>query len=110
MSVTDKAELDFVRCVLWELNASEPLKTCRNGKDVIKTGEWLEPWDKWSGDLCTGFTVADVKGQDPSTGSGVERGNLRCNVKGTGEAEDPTDLTYQCTARDRGSSSSEEAA
>ncbi|AEW07026.1 hypothetical protein Sulac_3602 (plasmid) [Sulfobacillus acidophilus DSM 10332] len=38
VSVTEKAELDSVRYVLWELNASEPLRTCRKRRDVIKTG------------------------------------------------------------------------
>ena len=38
VSVTEKAKLDFVRCVPMETNNSEPLITCRKRRDVIKTG------------------------------------------------------------------------
>jgi len=38
VSVTEKAKLDFVRCVPMEANTSEPLITYRNSMDVIKTG------------------------------------------------------------------------
>lgn len=38
VSVTEKAKLDFVRCVPLEANTSEPLITYRKRRDVIKTG------------------------------------------------------------------------
>jgi len=38
VSVTEKAKQDFVRCGPMETNTSEPLITCRNSRDAIKTG------------------------------------------------------------------------
>jgi hypothetical protein len=38
VSVTEKAKLDFVRCVPMETNTSESLITCRKRRDAIKTG------------------------------------------------------------------------
>ncbi|TEB12010.1 hypothetical protein Pmgp_01166 [Pelotomaculum propionicicum] len=38
VSVTEKAERDFVRYVPMETNTSEPLIKCRKRRNVIKTG------------------------------------------------------------------------
>jgi hypothetical protein len=44
-----------------ETNASEPLKKCRKGRDVIKTGRCLLARDKSGGNLLTVQAVAGIK-------------------------------------------------
>jgi hypothetical protein len=61
VSVTEKAKLDFVRCVPMETNTSEPLIRCRKRRDVIKTGRESLARDKSGGNL---FTVQMVTGME----------------------------------------------
>lgn len=61
VSVTEKAKLDFVRCVPMETNTSEPLIRCRKRRDVIKTGRESLARDKSGGNL---FTVQMVAGME----------------------------------------------
>ena len=42
-------------------NESEPLMTCRNSMDDIKTRVLLLPWDKSGGDLLTALAVSGTK-------------------------------------------------
>ena len=42
-------------------NVSEPLMTCRNGKDDIETGAEAEPWDEPGESLLIGQAVSGME-------------------------------------------------
>ncbi len=65
VSVTGKGEARLRQVGASELNASEPLLTCRKLKDVIKTGIGLLSRDESGGSLQIGQMVTGTKAAGP---------------------------------------------
>ena len=44
-----------------EINANESLKKCRDVSPIVKTNVCTECWDKYNGNLATGYTAIGIE-------------------------------------------------